>query len=263
MFRSQSLILLFFVSFLFSACGNSAAHRAAEKIQEARRLYSQGDTSLALQLLDSIPVFYREEIAAKAEAQKFQQQIVSAIIFRRQNTLDSVNRKVDLLKKDFHQEKTVYDRYTQYVYKRQDPTKRWNKSYLQVHLNEQGDLYLSSNYFGEKWLYHTAVRVYDGKLQAKTDKVPLKDVLNHHSDFMNTKWEKVTYRNGKDNGVIAFIAQHADSPLKAVFLGQRYYYILLEEYDKKAFREAWELSALLKQQKQLKNSIQKLQASLR
>ena len=99
-------------------------------------------------------------------------------------------------------------------------------------------------------------------IQAKTDTVPLENVLNHHSDFLDTKWEKVSYRNGADNGVIKFIAQHADRNLKAVFLGTRYYYIILETYDKQAIKDALALSKALKSKAKLEKKIQSLQSKV-
>ena len=79
---------------------------------------------------------------------------------------------------------------------------------------------------------------------------------------MEAKWEKVTYRNGKDNGVIEFIANNTDRRLKAVFLGDRYHYIILETYDKQAVKDAIVLSEALKKRTKLENEIKGLQKKL-
>ena len=119
---------------------------------------------------------------------------------------------------------------------------------------------LSSNYIGEEWLSHTGIRVYDGKLQAKTEKVPLDDPNNHRSDFLDYKWEKVLYREHKADSVINFIADNMNRNLKCVFLGKRYYYILLESYDKEAVRDALLLSNAINEKKRLKREITHLQS---
>ena len=75
---------------------------------------------------------------------------------------------------------------------------------------------------------------------------------------MEAKWEKVSYRNGKDNGVIEFIAKHVDRNLKAVFLGKEYYYIILETYDKEAVRDALALSKAIKKRTKLQKEIEVL-----
>ena len=104
--------------------------------------------------------------------------------------------------------------------------------------------------------------MYDKGEDAKTDSIPLGSVDNHHSDFMETKWEKVSYRNGKDNGVIKYIADNADRNLKAVFMGKEYYYIILEKYDKEAVRDALVLSNAIKKRKKLEDEITGLQKKL-
>jgi hypothetical protein len=159
-------------------------------------------------------------------------------------------------------EKTEYDRFTQYIHKMQNFDRRWNKSFIQLHLDERGELYISSNYYGEQWLNHVGIRVYDGVFQAKTDTIAIGNPNNHQSEFMNTHWEKVSYKNGKDNGVIQFIADNADRNLKAVFLGKRMYFIVLEAYDKQAIKDALELSNALKHKIQLGKEIRELQSKV-
>jgi len=259
--KSGIVFILLIVSILFSSCNNEKK-KAAEKLHFAESLYQQGDTVKALQQLDSIQMLYKGAIQSVLSADQFEKKIYADILYRKQDEMDTLQLKLTDLKKNFVTEKTEFDRYTQYIHKKQEFKRRWNKSFIQVHLDERGDLYLSSNYYGEQWLDHTAIRVYDGDLQAKTENVPLDNVLNHRSDFLNTKWEKVTYRDGADNGVIQFIAEHADRNLKAVFLGKRYYYIILEAYDKQAVKDALALSKLLKQEAKLKQEIQSLQSKV-
>jgi len=252
---TSKIFFIFLLSILLFSCGPSKKELAIGRIQMAHDLYEKGDTIMALLQADSVSVLFGEEIQQKEEAQKFKKKIYGEILFREQDELDTINNKISELKKLFNTEKTPYDQYRQYIYKRQDAEKRWNKSYIQVHLDERGSLYISSNYYGEKWLNHTSLRVYDNDIQAKTDSVPLSSPLNHHSDFLNTKWEKVSYTNGTDNGLIKFIADNADRKLKAVFMGSRYYYFILEEYDKQAMKKALTLSTLLKKRISMERNI--------
>jgi len=252
---TSKIFFIFLFSILLFSCGPSKKELAIERIQMAHDSYEKGDTTMALLQADSVNILFGEEIKQKEEAQKFKKKIYGDVLFREQDELDTINSRISELEKLFNTEKTPYDRYRQYIYKRQDAEKRWNKSYIQVHLDERGELYISSNYYGEKWLNHTSLRVYDNDIQAKTDSVPLSSPLNHHSDFLNTKWEKVSYTNGTDNGLIKFIADNADRKLKAVFLGSRYYYIILEKYDKQAMKKALTLSTLLKKRISIEKDI--------
>jgi len=252
-----SLILLMI---LFAACGPSDEDKARAKMNLVRSLLQNKDTVAALKHLDSIPELYPKAVYSVNAANNLKSEIRFDMLHRKEAQLDSLEVQISELEKSFKKEKTQFDRYTQYIHKRQDFERSWDRSYIKIHLDERGEIYLSSNYHGEEWLNHTGIRVYDRGDDAKTEKIPLNDADNHRSDFMESKWEKVTYRNGKDNGVIEFIANNTDRRLKAVFLGDRYYYIILETYDKQAVKDALDLSKAIKRKKILVDEIESLKA---
>ena len=257
----QFLVLL--LATIFVACGPSDEDKAHVKLNQAKNLLVKQDTSGALLQLDSILKLYPEAIYSGSAAKNLITEINFSLLQRKESLLDTLKTRITELEKSFVKEKTEFDRYTQYIHKRQTFKRAWDRSYIQVHLDERGDLYLSSNYHGENWLNHTGLRVYDSGDAAKTDSIPLNDTHNHHSDFMESKWEKVSYRNGKDNGVIEFIANNADRRLKAVFLGKEYYYIILETYDKQAVKDALALSKAIKARKKLETEVKSLQKKLK
>lgn len=248
---------------LLASCGDNYKKRAAAKLELAASYCEKGDSATAVQLLDSIPVLFPEAFKVVEQARELTKKINAEILFRKQDQLDKVAARLTELEKSFDPEKTDYDQFTQYIPKQQNAERRWDQSYLQIHLDERGNLYISSNYYGKEWLDHVAIRVYDGVFQAKTDTVPLGDINNYHGDFMDMHWEKVSYKNGKDNGVIQFIADNTDRNLKAVFLGKRMYYIVLEKSDKQAIKDALALSVALKQKAELEKEINRLQQKIK
>ncbi len=260
--KFSAIFVVIFAAFYLVSCGPSDEDKARIKLDYAKALVEKHDTTAALLQLDSIPILYPKSVYATNAAKNMANEINFDLLQNYETDLDSLEKQITELEKSFVKEKTDIDRYTQYTHKRQTFGRGWDRSYIQVHLDETGELYISSNYYGKNWLNHVALRVYDGKDDAKTDTIPLGSVYNHHSDFMDLKWEKVTYRDGKDNGVINFIAHNADRRLKAVFLGKEYYYIILEDYDKIAVRDALALSNALKKRTQLKNTIAGLQKKL-
>jgi len=260
--KLMRIFLIVVVCLQLISCGKSESELAAGKLKLAESFYQKGDTVRALAVADSIPLLYRTSAQEISAAGQFKKKVYGDLLYRKQDELDTLKKTIATLEENFNIEKTEMDRYAQYVHKKQDPERRWNKSYIQVHLDGKGEMSISSNYYGDTWLDHTGIRVYDGDLQAKTDTVGLENVLNHHSDFLNTKWEKITYIRGGGNDVIDFIAQHADRKLKAVFLGKRYYYIILEEYDKQAVIDALNLSRALKRKAVLEKEIQKLRSKV-
>lgn len=257
--RNPGIVLvILFLSVLFS-CGKSYKKRADEKLNLSISICEKGDSLTALIQLDSIRVLYPEALEAIGKAKELSKKINSEFLFRKQEQFGKLTNQLNELESMFTKEKTDYDRFTQYIHKMQNLERRWNQSFIQLHLDERGELYISSNYYGEQWLNHIGLRVYDGVFQAKTDSVPLTDTNNHHSEFMDTHWEKVSYTKGKDNGVIQFIADNAERNLKAVFLGQRMYFIVLEQFDKQAVKDALALSNALKLKIQLEKEIKELQ----
>ncbi len=259
----QLFQFLILIVFLFTvACGSSDEDKARIKIGQAKNLLQQQDTLNALLTLDSIPKLFPKAIYTGNAAKKFAGKLRFEILQKKENELDSLNVFIAEKEKSFVKEKTEFDRYAQYIPKRQTFKRGWNRSFIQVHLNEHGDLYLSSNFYGEHWLNHTGIKVYDKGDNASTEQVPLGNVDNHHSDFMKSKWEKVSFRNGKSDDVIRFIANNVDRRLKAVFQGKKYYYIVLEKYDKEAIREALLLSKALKRKAKQEKEIATLQKKL-
>jgi hypothetical protein len=259
--RALTIITIFAV-LIIHACGPSQEDRARVRLNFARTLINQNDTASALIHLDSIAMLHPKASYSVNAAKNLKKEILWEMIKRKGVQLDTLKSVISVLEKNFNTEKTQFDRYRQYLHKRQTWDRSWNRSYLQILLNEKGDLALVSNYNGEQWLDHTGLRVYDQGLSARTDSVGITEADNHRSDFLESKWEKVTYRNGRDNGVIEFIARNTQLKIKAVFLGKRYHYIVLEDHDKKAVKDAYELSAAIKSRKRLEAEIAQLQSSL-
>lgn len=239
---------------VFVSCGPSDSDKGNRFNRIAGEKLKQSDTLMALAYYDSTRLLPKAVAQVKLAKQK-QFAIYNDLKGKLTEHLDSLQREIKLLEKNFVRSKGDFDRYYQYTHKRQVLDRAWDRSFIRIYLDERGEIYLSSNYYGEEWLNHTGLRVYDGKLQAKTAKVVLNDPNNHRSDFDKGKWEKVTYRKEKVNGVIEFIAKNSARNLKAVFLGKRYYYIVLEKFDKEAVRDAWLLSKALKQKKKIKKQI--------
>lgn len=251
------IIVVFFV-----ACGPSEEDKARMKMNFAKLLLEKQDTVMALQQLDSIKILFPKAKYTGNAAKNLIGEINYELLKRKEVELDSVLTQISRLENLFEKQKTEFDRFTRYIHKKQTLQGSLIRSFIQVHLDETGDIYLSSNYHGKGTINHYGLRVYDEEISAKTDSVPVGDEDNHQSDFMEYKWEKVSYRNGKDNGVIGFIANNADRKLKAVFLGKGQNYIILEDFDKTAVKDALALSKVLKSKPTLEKDIRDLKKKL-
>ena len=229
-----------------TACGPSQQEFAAKKIKASKELLSRGDTLNSLLYLDSIPKLYPEAVSELHEAIRISNLIYSSQLSKQREKLAAAKTVIGTLIKDFKPEKGEFEKYTSYIPNRQVFDKSWSRSFVEVNVNEKGDLTLTSNYYGEKWINHTSLCIVSEGLTVKTDSVPLENINNHHNEFGGSNWEKVTYRGTQADLVISSIAFHWDKKLKALFKGKTTYIMWLEDYDKKAIKDAFELSKAFK-----------------
>jgi hypothetical protein len=254
----QVLVSVFFIT-SFVSCGPTQAEKAVVKLNEAKNLISKGDTLRAIDVLKSIPVLCPKAIAqveiSKSRANELFHQLINA----KKEQLSDAEIQIAELEKNFNKEKTEFDMYVQYIPKKLSFSHSWSKSFLQVNLDERGEIFLTSNYMGKEWLKHTAIKVYDGGLQIKTPSVSLNDPNNRESDFIDYKWEKVSYTQGQSDSTIRFIVKNINRQLKCAFMGANYYYIILEDFNKEAIRDAYNLSLAIKNKAQIIRQIKELE----
>jgi len=231
---------------IISACGPSQPELAVKKIAVAEELLAKGDTTNALLNLDSIPKLFPEALTEARSGLQISNRIYSSKLVKQRENLAAAKIVIDSLINEFNPEKGEFEKYTNYIHNRLGVDKNWSRSFLQVILNEKGDLSLMSNYRGGQWINHTSVSVEGDGVAAKTDSVSLDHVNNHQSEFNGSKWEKVTYQGPQADQVIALIAANVDKKLKSKFVGKPTYAILLEESDKKAIKSTYELSKAFK-----------------
>lgn len=253
--KFTKLFIALIMAFSIIACGPSEEDKAREKMNFAKILLEKQDTTAALQQLDSIVLFFPTAKYTANAAKNLINEINYEMLKRNEAGLDSVLAKISILENQFDKEKTEFDRYVQYTHKNQKLQHSVNRTYIQAHLDETGEMYISSNYYGKNSINHYSLRVYDADISAKTDSIPVGDNDNHQSDFMEYKWEKVSYRNGKDNGVTEFIVNNADRKLKAAYLGKGQAFIILEDFDKTAVKDAFALSIAIKRKIVLEKEI--------
>jgi hypothetical protein len=254
----QLLLSVFFI-IPFVSCAPSHEEKAVAKLSEAQSVLSQGDTLRAIGVLESIPVLFPKAVAqveiSKSKADELFRQLINA----KKEQLSDIEIQITELEKNFTKEKTEFDMYVQYVPKKLSFSYSWSKSFLQVNLDERGEIFLTSNYMGKEWLKHTAIKIYDGGLQIKTPSVSLDDPNNRESDFIDYKWEKVSYTQGKSDSTIMFIVKNCNRQLKCAFMGVNYYYIILDDFNKEAIKEAYDLSLAIKNKALIKRQIKELE----
>lgn len=245
--RFVSAILL---TFTFLSCGPSREEEAAEKLQEAMVLRDSGRFNQARLKLDTVISNYGDLTQQVADAMRLLDTIKLKEQHRNLVYLDSMivvkKKELEPLMKSFIKS-TEYGSDTILIHYRQRPENSYNRTFIRAHLNTKGEFYISSRYHGNKWIRHNRIKVYNAGESVTSEVVEADDLENRCFEDGEHKWEIVSYKNGADNGIIDFIASNVDEPLKVQFMGDDYYYIVMEQFDKEAIRDGYETSFVLQE----------------
>jgi len=257
-YTSHIQLLVFAIIFL-SACGPSQQELAVGKINLAEEVIAQGDTASGLAILDSVSMLFPKADFQIEVAKKIKTEVYQQLIDRRKTQLEVLDASIAELEQNFIKEKTQYDLYSQYIPVQQEKKRKSNSTFLQVNLDERGELFLSSTYMGKTQLNHNRIKLYDGIVQIESAKIPTDDPNSRKNDFLDYKWEKISFTEGRSDSLIQFISKYSELPLKCALFGQNSYYYFLEKTDIAAIKNAHELSMAIKMRKAVLNELSELE----
>jgi hypothetical protein len=238
---------------------------AQQAFERAKGLYQNKQFNDSKLLLDSIIESFPDQIEFLTRSED----LLRTITIREQEEnllfLDSLLKvktiELEPLMKNFRvSNETGYKEIL--IHKRQKPENSYHRVFLRVHLDRDGNFYISSRYTGEHWIHHRQIKVYYSGNSATSQIIEEDGFENRSFEDGGTKWEIVNYKDGKDNGVIDFIAANYDKSLKVQFIGKKYYYIVMEKFDKEAIRDANEISVVLKDLKRIKQELKNVKQQL-
>ena len=258
------LITLLTSIFILLSCGPSNEEIARQRFQIAQEYYQNKEFNNAKLVLDSIIEEQEGEIefvtrakdlirTINIEEQKNNIEVLDSLLKEKEKELEPLMKNF-IIEDEYHKKVLVH--------RRQKTVNSYNRTYLKSHLDLEGNFYISSHYCGPNYINHTHIKVYNKGKSVTSEVVPFDNFENRHFDDGGNYWEIVNYKDGKDNGIIDFIAENVDSPLKVMYIGKKNYYILMEKFDKEAIRDGYEISFILndvtKLKEELKNSKKRL-----
>ncbi len=256
--------LLFISAFLFS-CGPSEEEIAADAFKRAQKLYTEKNFNDTKLLLDSIIENMPGQVEYVTKShdllrtitiaeQEHNLEFLDSLLVEKQEQLKPMMK--NFIKSDEYGSKTIL------IHKRQKPENSYNRTFIRAHLDMDGNFYISSRYSGDHYIYHDQIKVYYSGSSAMTEEIPDDGFDNRRYEDGGTYWEIVNYKDGKDNGVIDFIAANWNKSLKVQYRGKKYYYIVMEKFDKEAIRDANEIAVVLKEIKRIKDEIKNVKKQL-
>ena len=249
---------------LLAGCGDGGEKEAQVRLQKAEAALQQDNFSEAKLQIDSIKMLHPKAFEARKQGIKLMQQVD---LKEQQKTLvylDSMMQvkqlQLDSIKGRFVFEKdTAYQDIGNWFYPTQVVEKNVGRSFLRAHVNELGEMSLTSIYCAGGTLNHTSVKVSVGDTFAET---PMAKDSYTTTDLGRTI-EKADYKLGEDGGVVGFIVANADKNIQLTFIGDKTWRTAMQKTDRQAFVELTDLARILsgmeeirKQQKEANLKIQ-------
>lgn len=235
---------------LLAGC-HSDERAARERLDRARAMYESNEFFGAKNEIDSIRALYPKEVKVLREGLDLMREVEIKEAERNIAFCDSLlpirQSEVEGLKKGFVLEKdSLYEEIGNYVWKQQ--TIEWNvqRCYVRCGVNEEGEMYLASVYYGGRPIEHTGIRLSTKEGQfAETASIPYDGGLNYRFKDMGNTTEVVTYKGEHCMNAVKFLYDNAKSRIKVEYTGGKHYTIYMADADKNALVHTFNLATVL------------------
>lgn len=246
----KSAICIALAAVTLIGCNNNEK-KAQARLDSARNMYERNELFAAKSEIDSIRILYPKEFKVIREGLTLMRQVEQKEAERNLAFCDSLipirQQELEGLKKGFNLEKdSTYNEIGNYVSKQQTIERNIQRCYIRSGVNEKGEMYLASVYFGANPLNHTGIKLStkDG-LFAETPAIPYDGGLNYRFKDLGNTTEVVTYQGEKCEDAVKFIFANQKERIKVEYTGGKPYVLYIADADKKAIASTYELATVL------------------
>ncbi|MGL4292295.1 MAG: hypothetical protein ACRCSQ_01745 [Bacteroidales bacterium] len=247
----MKIIILFISTILLFASCNNSKEKASLLLEEARDMFESGALNQAKLRIDSMRSTFPKEFDLINEGRQLMREIELKENERNLAYADSLLiiklAEAEELKKGFVFDKAEgYEELGNYIPKGLTVERNIERNYIRTGVNEYGEMYIASVYFGKGNINHTGIKVEvkDGS-HAQTLSIPYDGGNNYRFSDNGNQSEIVTYKKEKDNGVAGFINHYKNERIKVSYTGGKPYVIYLDDQSKKAIINTYELAMVL------------------
>lgn len=237
-------------SLVLTGCNNN--EKAAQaRLDNARSMYERSEFFAAKSEIDSIRILYPKEFDIIRKGLTLMRQVEQKEAERNLAFCDSLLpiklQELDVLKKNFNLEKdSAYNEIGNYVSKQQTIEKNIQRCYIRSGVNEKGEMYLASVFYGGKPINHTGIKLTTkNDLFAETPAIPYDGGLNYHFKDMGSTTEVVTYIGEKCKDIVELIYNNPKERIRVEYTGGKPYVLYIADADKKAIAATYELAVVL------------------
>jgi len=249
-YKLSSISLMGLFILLLVGCGKTKEARA--HLAEAQALYQNQNFEEAKIAIDTLRIRFPREIAVLKEALVLMRLVERGESERNIAYCDSLTpirlEEAEKLKKGFILEKdSEYQEVGNYIWKQQTIERNIERSYVRCGVDEKGEIYLASVYFGSRPINHTGLKLStpDGAY-AETESVAYDGGMNYRFKDEGNTTEVVTYKSKKCIDAVNFVYGAGDKiRIKADYTGGTAFSLYLSENDKQAIKATWDLAAVL------------------
>ncbi|MFV0398546.1 MAG: hypothetical protein ACK5JU_11125, partial [Bacteroidales bacterium] len=252
------ILLYLSCALLVVSCTDEKAAR--KRLALAEEIFQSGELNSAKLHIDSIKILYPKEFGVQREGLTLMRKIELIEQQRNIHYCDSMLQvrlaEVEPLKKPLVLQKdTAYEEIGTWVSRFQTVERNIKRSYIRSGVNEMGEMYIASVFYGKGALNHTGIRVSVGDETVETEIIPYDGGSNYRFTDLGMTSEIVTYKRPKDNGVIDLICRNADKRIKVQYTGGKPYTLYIDDQAKKAIKDIYELAIVLTDIERLKKEI--------
>lgn len=250
MLMKRSIICILLSGVLFVGC-NQQEKEARSRLDKARILFEQEDFNAAKTEIDSIRALYPKELKVLKEGLTLMRQVELRESERNIAFCDSLipirQVEFDELSKGFTLERdSQYNEIGNYIWKQQTIERNVERCYIRSGVNEKGEYYLASVYFGASPINHTGLKLSTpDDLFVETASIPYDGGVNYRFKDLGNTTEVVTYKEENGLDALKFIADNTDKRIKAEYTGGKPYTIYIADGDKKAIAATYNLAIVL------------------
>ncbi|KKB52551.1 MULTISPECIES: hypothetical protein [Parabacteroides] len=246
----KSAICIALAAITLAAC-NQTEKEAQARLNNARSMYERNEFFAAKSEIDSLRALYPKEYKVLKEGLALMRQVELKEAERTIAFCDSLLpikiEEAEALKKGFNFEKdSVYEEIGNYIWKQQTIERNVQRCYIRSGVNEKGEIYLASVFYGGAPINHTGIKVStpDGQF-AETASIAYDGGVNYRFKDLGKTTEVVTYKGEKGLDAAKFISTNAKERIKAEYTGGKPYTIYIADGDKKAIAATFDLATVL------------------
>jgi hypothetical protein len=257
----KNFFVIFVVISLLTSCINHRERDSQALFGRIQSSAAQQQFNLAKQQIDSLNTLYRENLALRKAANRVLYEIELVELERNMAYfLELIPRKkleMDSIFQYFTFDKTEpYQNDGEYVHRAIARANNPTATYLKAHLKDSGEVFLISIYCSWQDCPYQSVKVASGDFFVASPEINLNKASNYAFSDGSLYWRMLLFSEQESIDIIRFVATHADEEITVSLAGKdcSREYILEEKY-KKAIRDTYYLSALIREIKDLKVNV--------